>query len=575
MTWSALLYLMRTSVWNRFSSRVRRAREPRYLLALVAGGAYMWFFLFRNIGTAADTGHGPGGPFLSAAGRLIVIALLVLGALSAWVFGEDKTALAFSAPELSLLFPAPLSRRDLIGYKLLRSQIAILFNVVIWVALLRRGGTELPPLLRAFGIWVLFTTTHLHRLCAALVRASLGEHGRGAWKRHWISLVVFGVVVAGTAVAVMTGIRSVGGVHDAHSLVTAATNALHSGVGAVVLWPFLAVTGPLYAHTTAAAFAALPWALLVIAIHIVWVLTADTAFEDAAVAASAARAARLATFKKGRLSTRQAKPVKVKGSGAMLSPVGHPAVAVFWKNLLCLRRTASLRTLIFPLLSIAGMSALIAADAGGVARAIASGCAICAAMFIIFGPLIARNDLRQDMLHLVALKTLPLRGATIVAAEVASSALPVALIQWVLLVAAGVALSFNPLPHFGANAISVVVLIALPTLLVFNILLGLIRNGAPILFPTWIKLGAVVGGGIESLGQNLVSMGFILVLLALMLVLPVAVAGGAAFVLKAAPVAGLAVGLLGGTAVLGAEVVGAVELLGKALEKTEPSQVPG
>src|SRR6185503_14180214 len=123
----------------------------------------------------------------------------VLGAMSAWVFGEDKTALAFSAPEVSMLFPAPLSRRDLVGYKLLRAQIAILFNVVIWVALLRRGGTELPPLMRALGIWVLFTTTHLHRLCAALVRASLGEHGRGAWKRHRISLAVFAVIVIGTA----------------------------------------------------------------------------------------------------------------------------------------------------------------------------------------------------------------------------------------------------------------------------------------------------------------------------------------------------------------------------------------
>jgi len=575
MTWSALLYLTGMSVWNRLSSRVRRAREPRYLLALVAGGAYVWFFLFRNIGNGPHAGQGPGGPFLSAGGRLIVIALLVLGAMSAWVFGEDKTALAFSAPEVSLLFPAPLSRRDLVGYKLLRAQIAILFNVVIWVVLLRRGGTELPPLMRALGVWVLFTTTHLHRLCAALVRASLGEHGRGAWKRHWISLVVFGVIVAGTVVAVMSGIRAVGGVHDLHSLVAAATSALHSGVGAVVLWPFVAVTAPLYAHTTSQAFAALPWALVIVALHVAWVLTADTAFEDAAVAASAARAARLATMRKGRHAMAAARPVKVKGSVRMLAPVGHPAVAVIWKNFLCLRRTAQTRTLIAPVIGIVAMSAMLVGDVGGAARSIALGCALCAGMLIIFGPAIARNDLRQDMLHLVALKTLPLRGATIVAAEVASSAIPVAAIQWLLIVAAGVALSFDPLPKFGAAAIATAAVIALPTLLVFNTLFALIRNGAPILFPSWIKLGAVVGGGIETLGQNLVSLGFIVVLLALMLVLPVALAGGAVFVLKGAPLAGLAVALLGGTAVLGGEVAGAVEVLGRALERTEPGQVPG
>ncbi len=40
-----------------------------------------------------------------------------------------------------MLFPAPLSRRGLIGYKLFRAQIAVLINALIWVFVLRRGGT--------------------------------------------------------------------------------------------------------------------------------------------------------------------------------------------------------------------------------------------------------------------------------------------------------------------------------------------------------------------------------------------------------------------------------------------------
>lgn len=563
------------STWNRVSSRVRRAREPRYLLAVVAGGAYIWFFLFHNMGEATRHGAGPGAPFLSGGARLIVIALLLFGALSAWVFGEDKSALAFSAPEVSLLFPAPLSRRTLIGYKLLRAQIAILFNVVIWVVLLRRGGTELPPLVRAMGIWVFFTVMNLHRLCAALVRASLGEHGRGAWRRHWISVALFCVIVIGATAAVLIAIRAVGGVHDVHALVAVATHALHTGVGAVVLWPFMAVTAPLYSHTVPEALAAMPAALVVVGVHVIWVLSADNAFEDAAVAASAARAQRLAALRKGRFGRVTEKPVRVKASAGGLSPVGHPAIAVLWKNFLCLKRTVQTRTLIAPVLGAVVLAALMSSDIGGPARAVAMGCAICAGILVIFGPMIARNDLRQDMLHLVALKTLPLRGATVVAAEVASSAIPVALAQWVLLVVAGVALSFAPLPKFGPSAMVVTVLVALPALLVFNVLFALIRNGAPILFPSWVKLGAVVGGGVEMLGQNLVSFGFIAVLLALMLVLPVGIGGGAIFFLRGLPAIGLLVGLVTATAILGGEVAGAVEVLGRALERTEPGQVPG
>lgn len=573
--WNALLYLTGMSIWNRLTSRLRRTREPRYVLALIAGGAYLWFFLIHNVGGATRAGQGPGSAFLSQGGRLVVIALLVLGALGAWVFGEDKSALAFSAPEVSLLFPAPLSRRDLVGYKMLRAQVAILVNVVIWVALLRRGGVELPPLMRAVGVWVLFTTTHLHRLCAALVRASIGEHGRGAWRRHWISICVFCLIVVGATAAVVTGIHAIGPVRDVHAVVAATSQALHHGVGGVVLWPFLAVTGPLYAHTVAQALAALPGALVVVLVHVLWVMTADSAFEDAAVAASAERARRLAAFGKGRFARAAAKPVKVSQSAGGLSPSGHPAIALLWKNFLCLRRTVQTRTLIGPCLAAIVFAALVSSDIGGVPRAVALACAICAAILVVFGPVIARNDLRQDMLHLAALKTLPLRGATIVAAEVASSAIPVAVVQWMLIIIAGIALTADPLPHFGYSAMIVAVILALPALVVFNVLFSLIRNGAPILFPSWIRLGTVVGGGIESLGQNLVSLGFIAILLALMLVLPLAVAGGAVYLLRPLPAIAALTALVAGTAVLGGEVAGAVELLGRALEGTEPSQVPG
>ena len=103
------------------------------------------------------------------------ILLLLLGG---WVFSGEPMALAFSAAEVQFLFPAPLTRRGLISYKLFRAQLIILFNAVIWVFVLRRSGSVLAAPLRFLGTWMLFTNLSLHRLGAALVRTSLLEHGR-------------------------------------------------------------------------------------------------------------------------------------------------------------------------------------------------------------------------------------------------------------------------------------------------------------------------------------------------------------------------------------------------------------
>mgnify|MGYP001791863395 CR=1 FL=1 len=48
--------------------------------------------------------------------------------MGAWLFGADATALAFSQAEVSILFSAPLSRRQLINYQPFPAQIALLHH---------------------------------------------------------------------------------------------------------------------------------------------------------------------------------------------------------------------------------------------------------------------------------------------------------------------------------------------------------------------------------------------------------------------------------------------------------------
>lgn len=47
MFWT-FLYLTRCTIKNRFRRRLRRLREPRYVIGLIVGALYMYMMLFRR-----------------------------------------------------------------------------------------------------------------------------------------------------------------------------------------------------------------------------------------------------------------------------------------------------------------------------------------------------------------------------------------------------------------------------------------------------------------------------------------------------------------------------------------------
>ena len=180
---SPLWYLAGRSTRNRLARQLRRLRTPRYALALVLGLAYLWF-----VGIYQRSSSTP--PKLSAASLELMAAAGVLGIVAwVWVFGADRRALAFSRAEVTFLFPAPVTRRELVHYKLLRGQLVILFNTVLWTALFTGGWSGSAPWRRALAIWTVLTTLALHRLGIALLRGSLVEHGVRAARARAITLV--------------------------------------------------------------------------------------------------------------------------------------------------------------------------------------------------------------------------------------------------------------------------------------------------------------------------------------------------------------------------------------------------
>jgi hypothetical protein len=127
---SALLFLQYHSIKNRFSMRIKRLKQPKYLLGAIAGCIYFYFYFWRYL-FQSQSGAGnfrlhPAADllFYESVGALILLIII----LAAWIFPHERTSLAFTESEIAFLFPAPISRRGLIHFKLLRSQTAILFT---------------------------------------------------------------------------------------------------------------------------------------------------------------------------------------------------------------------------------------------------------------------------------------------------------------------------------------------------------------------------------------------------------------------------------------------------------------
>src|SRR5262249_51456675 len=118
----------------------------------------------------------------------------------AWIIPHERAALAFSEAEVSFLFPAPINRRGLVHFKLLRSQTAIMFTTFLLTLVTNRLGGHAWT--RAVGWWLGLSTLNLHFLGSSFARTLLLDRGISNWQRRSAVLVL--LVVLAAAIGVWT-----------------------------------------------------------------------------------------------------------------------------------------------------------------------------------------------------------------------------------------------------------------------------------------------------------------------------------------------------------------------------------
>ncbi len=578
---AALFYLLIQSSRNRLVTRFKRLKKPKYLFGALAGGLYFYFYFFRFLFQSGrqNSAH-PAAlsvlppDLLGLMESLGALALFVIVVL-AWLIPHDRAALTFSEAEVAFLFPAPVSRRTLVHFKLLRSQLRIFISAIFLTLLTRRFGGN--PWTHAFGWWLILSTLDLHFLASSFARTLLLDHGISNRLRR---LAVFALVGGGAGLVWLWAKKTLPPMTSADTVnATAffnyAQQLLVAGPAEYLLYPFRLLVAPFFAADTGIFFTALAPALLLFLLHYCWVIFSDVAFEEASIEASQKLATKVEAVRAGNWQA-AGKPPKAKRGWFQLQPVGPAATALLWKNLIGVGQIFSARLGIILIIVLAAFFGGLGSSANAKNLSVVAGIATAALLgySLLIGPQLLRLDFRQDLPMADILKTFPLRGWQIALGEILAPAAVLAGFQWVLLLIGCALIFFLPGKHEGLMlAIGLGAAMLLPVL---DFLLLIIPNAAVLLFPSWVQTGKDSPRGIEAIGQRMIFAVGQLVVMLLALV-PAALAFAAVyFPLKFAlgPVVPIPFAALAAALIIAAEGYLGVMLLGRWFERFDVTEEP-
>jgi len=588
---------------NASRRKLGRLREPRYMVGFLLGAAYFTMIFLRP---GSRTGRAAMSSRLQAglppdAGDLLLLAgaaALAVVTLMLWIFRKGEPALGLSEAEIQFLFPAPVSRRALLHYALLKAQLPVLFSALIITVVTGRRGSG-SSLLTGAGLWLLLTATHFHNLALAFTKARWDELSKTA--RRATKVAAFVATVGGLAILLASlgaallpfasGLRS-GSVSPPAEFAFALRSGPFGAVPFALLAPFRWILAPIFATRAQDFWFAFLQGLLLLAVLYAWVAWTAVRFEEATLAHAGKRANLRARREAGRLEA----PPSEKRRGRVpfaLAPGGRPELAIVWKNLLSWNRTSLARQSVV-VGSVAAAffaaSAFLTAPSGDAVAAIASmTCLATTALLALVTPLGLRVDLRGDLEYAAVLRTWPLPAERLVLAELGAPALVAVLYCW-----GGIAISLAIASGRAAHAtflgtaltppsawasfqrFDVLVSVALTLAVFLPSLVALalvVQNASVLAFPAWFPAGRKRAVGLEQSGLRMLSFFGTSLVLALALV-PAALLAGPLifFTFRSLGFWSLPIAAAFAALPVLAEAAGGVFLLARMFERFDPDR---
>ena len=563
-------FITTRSFKNRILLRLRRLREPRYAIGFVVGLAYLWFMFFRRVLISGGGRQGirigvvrAGLPLTQGAIDGLSIAILAVLIL-AWAWPEQSGGMTFSPAEIQFLFPAPMSRRSLLLYKIFRQQPQILISALMMSIFGFRQA-------HFIGVWIPFVAISAYMTMVGLARARLKMLGIGFLAR----LVIVALVICGIGWVFYAAFQESGfmstHIPSAKAFFRAVDSPLHApAIRALLFVPsiFAMAAVPLSASMQLTSCVLL---LLIAAICITIAAQLNVRFEEASLKASEHRAARIARIRGQRagrfvMFPRMPPPFRLR-------PSAHPEMAIIWKNLIAAVRIAFAW---IPFLAFIGMLMLIPnlMTHESYLRGVGAMIALCAAgLFPFIASQAFSQDLRLDLPDIELLKSFPISGERLVAAEIATPLLITSVLELIML-------SIGAWMTYRSHATGVLAFFGTPQFVVVALLFTIpicaaqlvIRNAIVILLPGWAIRSAEDQRGFTVVGQRLVLLFGNLIVLAVTLI-PAAILFVPAFFISRAYFHGsaavLAISIVPSVGLLLFEVWMAIKFLGTQFEKID------
>jgi hypothetical protein len=559
-------FITTRSFKNRVISRFRRLREPRYLVGFVAGLAYLWFMGLRRMVLthhgSIRTGRFPINDFTID----IIAAIALVPIIIIWASPDSGGGLTFSEAEIQFLFAGPVSRRQILIYKVLRQQPQVLIGAVA-MSLFGFGAGKF------IGLWLAFVTASTYFTVVPLARARLRLAGIGFFTR----LAGVAAIFAALGATFWHEMKPMLARGDLDVMIRAGRSPFDTPVLRTILFLPRIVAGAIAPATTlrllvsSAGLIAMAVAFVVIAAQL------NVSFEEASLAASARKQGQVDRVRSFRAGNRVLMPRIPPPFRMPANP--FPELALLWKNLIAALRISTGWLIAFGVvLTVLFVQAVVTKEPilHATIGTIALGLAL---LFPLLASTFLTQDMRLDLPRIEILKSYPISGERLVAAEIAAPLLIMSIIEVLLLAGTALLLRLpSEIPKLQQIATAENIVVALLFAIPICAMQLLIRNAAAILFPGWAMRSQDDQRGFAVMGQRIVLLASNLIVLVATL-LPATVIFGAAFLLCQhffpGSVAVLAIATAPAVALILGEVWLGVKFLGAQFEKIDVTNEMG
>jgi len=418
--------------WMQLRGRVVRSirllRQPKYLVGFLVGAGWMGLWVVRpllksKLNFESAQGSALGMELVPAIHRFAALVVTIALPLP-WLLPWGRLGFPFRESELTMLLQAPLTRREVIQYGLLKSEVGVLLSAFVLPLFVGGGGLG-ARLLMGCGTWILFEFWHLNGKWRALFNLRQTEIPAALARSRRLALTIGLTAFYGTLLLALKPFvaRIVGALDgaDYREVVTHLKAVTWPPLLEAVSTPGRWLTAPIFAGGGIAfVLAAAPMLLAILAQREV-VLRSKARFEEHALEhATKEQARKSPTRRFARISsrTRSSRPFEIARRGP-------PEVALVWKNAVRVSRARWVRVAYVGsalLLGIAVLPALLKLPdlTYGVL-------AVIGAVPIFILPVLAgmtwNNDLRTELAHIDLVRTWPVSARRFVLAEVVSPAI--------------------------------------------------------------------------------------------------------------------------------------------------------